>query len=160
MVRLLSPRVGHYGERWSRSRHWGAGREAAHVLRILRPWCTIRTRRWDALSWAVVASLPFAPEIVLPSITAHAATRSPARADYAYVESYNPSFRSRRSTASVTSPAGRSWRSAAHYAINQGPVLVMIENYRSGFVWRLMRQCPYIATGLRRAGFQGGWLTV
>ena len=35
----------------------------------------------------------------------------------------------------------------------------MIENYRSGLVWQLMRQCPYIKSGLRRAGFTGGWLT-
>jgi hypothetical protein len=34
----------------------------------------------------------------------------------------------------------------------------MIENYRSGFIWRLMRSYPYIVTGLRRAGFSGGWL--
>jgi hypothetical protein len=37
-------------------------------------------------------------------------------------------------------------------------VVLMIENFRSGLVWRLTRGCPYIATGLRRAGFRGGWL--
>jgi hypothetical protein len=35
----------------------------------------------------------------------------------------------------------------------------MIENYRSGFLWRLMRECPAIVTGLRRAGFRKGWLS-
>ena len=34
----------------------------------------------------------------------------------------------------------------------------MIENYRSEMLWSLMRNCPYIANGLRRAGFSGGWL--
>jgi hypothetical protein len=34
----------------------------------------------------------------------------------------------------------------------------MIENYRSGLLWRLMRNCPYLVNGLRRAGFTGGWL--
>ena len=34
----------------------------------------------------------------------------------------------------------------------------MIENYRSGFIWDLMRRCPAIRVGLRRAGFTGGWL--
>ena len=34
----------------------------------------------------------------------------------------------------------------------------MIENYRSDLLWRLMRKCPYIVSGLRRAGFTGGWL--
>jgi hypothetical protein len=34
----------------------------------------------------------------------------------------------------------------------------MIENYRSGFVWSVMRRNPYIRRGLERAGFTGGWL--
>ena len=38
-------------------------------------------------------------------------------------------------------------------------VILMIENYRSGLIWRLMRNCPYVVTGLRRAGFMGGWLS-
>jgi hypothetical protein len=42
--------------------------------------------------------------------------------------------------------------------MDQGPVVAMIENYRTGFVWRLMRKCRYIREGLRRAGFSGGWL--
>jgi len=45
-----------------------------------------------------------------------------------------------------------------HYGLDQGPVALMIENYRSGFLWRLMRECPAIVTGLRRAGFRKGWL--
>jgi len=35
---------------------------------------------------------------------------------------------------------------------------LMIENYRSGMLWRLMRDCSYLQAGLRRAGFTGGWL--
>jgi hypothetical protein len=35
---------------------------------------------------------------------------------------------------------------------------MMIENHRSGLIWRLMRDCPYIRAGLRGAGFRGGWL--
>ena len=34
----------------------------------------------------------------------------------------------------------------------------MIENHASGLIWRLMRGCPYVVAGLRRAGFKGGWL--
>jgi hypothetical protein len=50
------------------------------------------------------------------------------------------------------------WVSAWNLGLNQGPIVLMIENQRSGLVWRLARQCPYIARGLRRAGFRGGWL--
>ena len=35
---------------------------------------------------------------------------------------------------------------------------MMIENYRTGFLWRLMKKCPLIAEGLRQAEFNGGWL--
>jgi hypothetical protein len=34
----------------------------------------------------------------------------------------------------------------------------MIENYRSGLIWDIMRRCPSLLAGLRRAGFTGGWL--
>ena len=50
------------------------------------------------------------------------------------------------------------WVSPWHFGIDQGPIILMIENYRTGLLWRLMRRCPYIVTGLRRAGFTGGWL--
>ena len=42
--------------------------------------------------------------------------------------------------------------------VDQGPVVLMIENYRTGLVWDIMRRCPYVVAGLRRAGFAGGWL--
>jgi hypothetical protein len=47
---------------------------------------------------------------------------------------------------------------AVPHGINEGPIVTMIENHLTGFVWQLMRKCPYIVTGLRRAGFSGGWL--
>jgi hypothetical protein len=34
----------------------------------------------------------------------------------------------------------------------------MIENYRSGLIWNVMRNNPHIRRGLQRAGFTGGWL--
>ena len=48
------------------------------------------------------------------------------------------------------------WVSPYHFGIDQGPIVLMIENYRTGLIWELMRRCPYIVTGLRRAGFRGG----
>ena len=42
--------------------------------------------------------------------------------------------------------------------IDQGPIVLMIENWRSGFVWDVMKKNPYIRKGLERAGFTGGWL--
>ena len=54
--------------------------------------------------------------------------------------------------------SGAGWTSAYHFGINLGPVVLMCENHRSDFLWRMMRACPYVVTGLRRAGFSNGWL--
>jgi hypothetical protein len=100
--------------------------------------------------WAVAASLPFAPEIVLPTL-AHCTEILPKiENEYGLVCSMNPTF---------PGPGGRSgWISRDHFALDQGPVVLMIENYRSGLIWRLMRSCPYVVAGLRAAQFSGGWL--
>jgi hypothetical protein len=46
-----------------------------------------------------------------------------------------------------------------YLGIDQGPILAMIENYRSGLIWRVMRTNAHIRSGLIQAGFTGGWLT-
>jgi hypothetical protein len=100
--------------------------------------------------WAVAASLPFAPEIVLPTLLHCGRAYPHMENEYGLVCSFNPTF-----------PAAGSkhgWISKDHFALDQGPVILMIENYRSGLIWRLMRRNPYIVAGLRRAGFTGGWL--
>ncbi len=101
--------------------------------------------------WAVVASLPFAPEIVLPTIDHFNRLRLRETGAYGFKATFNPTF--------AGQPGSRNgWVSPWHCGINQGPIVVMIENYRSGLVWELFRQCPYLVAGLRRAGFTGGWL--
>ncbi|MGH8588517.1 MAG: glucoamylase family protein [Gammaproteobacteria bacterium] len=50
------------------------------------------------------------------------------------------------------------WVSAGHFGLDQGIVVMIIENHRTQLIWRLMQDCPYVGTGLRRAGFRGGWL--
>jgi hypothetical protein len=99
--------------------------------------------------WAIVASLPFAPEIVVSAMRHINHTYPELTGRYGYESSYNPSFPN-------DSPAG--WISPWHYAIDQGPVVIMVENYLTGLIWRLMRSCEYVVHGLKRAGFTGGWL--
>ncbi len=48
----------------------------------------------------------------------------------------------------------KNWYAGSHLAIDQGPIIVMIENYRSGLLWKLFMNCPEIKTGLQRLGFQ------
>jgi hypothetical protein len=101
--------------------------------------------------WAVVASLPFAPDIVIPTIAYF--DRMELRIDnpYGFKATYNPTY-------PVKTSNKYGWVSPWHFGINQGPIVLMIENYRSGMLWDLMRGCAYIRDGLRRADFQGGWL--
>lgn len=103
--------------------------------------------------WAVVASLPFAPEIVLHAVDfcVHQAKLTQYNS-YGFKASFNPSH-----PGETGNPYGW-WVSPWHFGINQGPIILMIENFRSGMVWSLMRKCPYLTDGLRRAGFVGGWL--
>lgn len=45
------------------------------------------------------------------------------------------------------------WFADSYLAIDQGPIIVMIENYRSGLLWNLFMGCPEIKTGMRTLGF-------
>ena len=102
--------------------------------------------------WVVVASLPFAPEVVLPTIRHFIDALDLKQGDrFGFEASFNPLFPG-------TSGKAHGWRSEWNYGINQGPIVLMIENHRSGLPWRLMRRCAYVGHGLRRAGFAGGWL--
>ena len=98
----------------------------------------------------MVASLPFAPEIVIPTLQFFEDIKLRANNPYGYKATFNQTF-------GKTQGEGP-WVSPYHYGINQGPIVLMIENFRSELIWKLMRQCPYIINGLRKAGFAGGWL--
>ena len=101
--------------------------------------------------WAVVASLPFAPEIVLPTVASYIEKYPEARTRYGFLCSLNPTFGSEGS--------GRGdWIAKGYYGLDQGPVVVMLENFATGMIWKLMQGCNPLASGLRRAGFSGGWL--
>ena len=101
--------------------------------------------------WAVAASIPFAPEIVLPALQYFEKLKLREKDPYGFRATFNATFADR-------SDPSQSWVSPFHYGLNQGPIVLMIENYRSGLLWHLMRQCPYLVMGLRLAGFCGGWL--
>jgi hypothetical protein len=54
--------------------------------------------------------------------------------------------------------AGFGWVDTDVIGIDQGPIVAMIANHRSGLLWNIMRQQPAMRRGLQRAGFSGGWL--
>ena len=101
--------------------------------------------------WAVVASLPFAPEIVLPTLHHYEHKLKIINFQYGFRATFNQSHPDKNHACGWVSP----W----HFGINEGPIVIMIENYRTGFIWDLMRTCAYLRQGLLNAGFSGGWLT-
>ena len=50
------------------------------------------------------------------------------------------------------------WFADSYLAIDQGPIIVMIENYRSGLLWNLFTSAPEIKNGLKRLGFTAPYL--
>ena len=50
------------------------------------------------------------------------------------------------------------WYPKRYLAIDQGPIVVMIENYRSGLLWNLFMSCPEVQSGLKKLGFTSPWL--
>ena len=108
---------------------------------------------------AAAASIVFTPELSI------AALREMRRryganlyARFGFLDAFNPTLRTSAGvkTGHVDPQAG--WFDADYLGIDEGPIVAMIENYRSGLVWKTMRRNPHVVRGLRRAGFTGGWL--
>ena len=105
------------------------------------------------------ASLPFAPEIVIPAvIEMHDRYGQHIYRKYGFIDAFNPSFHYDVSLNQGKVVAGMGWVDDDYIGIDQGPIVLMIENHRSEFVWNVMRDNPHIRRGLERAGFSGGWL--
>ncbi|MCK9206474.1 MAG: hypothetical protein M0P66_05115 [Salinivirgaceae bacterium] len=87
-----------------------------------------------------LSSLPFAPEIVLPTIKSmNARYGSKIWGKYGYYDSFN-------NTAN--------WVDADFIGIDEGPMLILIENFRTGLVWNYVMNDPVIQKGLNRLGFE------
>lgn len=97
-------------------------------------------------------SIAFAPDICIPALKAMRAKYGDKLfSRYGFVDAFNPSY---------TFGAGneQGWFDVDYLGIDQGPIVLMIENYRNDFVWNLMKKNPYVVDGLKKAGFTGGWL--
>ncbi|MDB4890160.1 MAG: hypothetical protein JWL61_2015 [Gemmatimonadetes bacterium] len=149
----------HYGELcWGMSASEGPGNVTRTIDGIKRRFFNYAARGvphgpddGTIAPWSVVASLPFAPEITIPTILDFMRWQRVGEHEYGFKAAFNPTF---------PDPGGlpNGWVSPWHVGINEGPIVAMIENYKTGLVWQLMRECPYVVSGLRSAGFSGGWL--
>lgn len=150
----------HYGEHcWGLTASEGPGPDTITVAGVERQFFDYVGRGvpygpddGTIAPWALAASLPFAPEIVLPALDYCIYELKLTESNrHGFKASFNPTY-----PAAPGNPHG--WVSPWHFGLNEGPTVLMIENYRTGLLWSLMRNCPYVVAGLRRAGFTGGWL--
>lgn len=100
--------------------------------------------------WAAVASLPFEPDLVLKTIR-HAIEKFDLKShsNYGFDASFNPTF---------PDHSEKGWVSPWQFGLNQGPIIIMIENFQSKLIWNTIKKCSYIVNGLQSAGFTGGWI--
>jgi hypothetical protein len=109
---------------------------------------------------AAGGSVPFAPEVTIPTLVAmRERYGEPLFGRYGFLDAFNPTLR-------APGPplhhgrmvSGLSWFDTDYLGIDEGPILAMVENWRSDFVWKLMRRDANVVRGLCRAGFTGGWI--
>jgi len=98
----------------------------------------------------VIASLPFAPDLTLKAIHHICHTYPAVIQNHHVAGGFNPTLKDKQ---------GKIWISDAYYGLDQGIIMLMIENYRSQGMWKLMRKNAYVSKGLAKAGFKGGWLS-
>jgi hypothetical protein len=99
--------------------------------------------------WAPLACLPFDRDAALSGTRAMLATYPNLLLDGCFIGGFNPTINGK-------GPDG--WVDDRSVAIDQGLLVMMIENDRTGLIWKLLRESPAIRKGLEKAGFKGGWL--
>ena len=108
---------------------------------------------------AAGGSIAFAPEIVIPALQEMKQRYGEwIYNQYGFVDAFNPSFHMKTAMRTGGLVPGFGWADTLQLGIDQGPIVLMIENWRSDFVWKVMKKNPYVRKGLERAGFAGGWL--
>jgi hypothetical protein len=70
--------------------------------------------------------------------------------EYGFKDAFNLTY--------ITEDTPNGWFDIDYLGIDQGPILLMIENHKTGILWNVMKKNPYILAGLKKAGFEGGWL--
>ncbi|MGQ0563106.1 MAG: glucoamylase family protein [Gemmatimonadota bacterium] len=122
-------------------------------------------RAWQdygASIWGPTAaggSIPFAPDITIGALKAmrdrygdHLYQR------YGFLDAFNPTLDVAMTTRRGGVVPGVGWFDNDYLGIDQGPIVLMIENYRTGLIWETMKKNPHMVRGLCRLGFRGVWL--
>ncbi len=99
--------------------------------------------------WAVASCMPFSEDVVLKSLDHIIKNYPEVQKEDGMLRSVNPTF---------LSPTGEVWISNYLFGIEQGPVVLMLANHKDELIWNLFKRCSYVLIGLKRCGFEGGWL--
>jgi hypothetical protein len=109
---------------------------------------------------AAGGSVPFVPDLAARALRTMRERYGPGLwGEYGFLDSFNPTFQ----YTNVNVQHGRvipglGWFDGDYLGIDQGPIVLMIENYNSELIWKYLRKNQHLIRGLRRAGFTGGWL--
>lgn len=98
---------------------------------------------------AVLACLPFEPGLTLDAMRTLCERHPEIFREHGFASGFN---------ADLSGSDGRAWVSDGLFGLDQGIIVLMLENHRSGMIWTLLRECQWLVDGLRRAGFADGWL--
>ncbi len=98
--------------------------------------------------WAMLATLPFGAEAALAGTRHLLNTYPEVCTEDRFASGFNPTL----------TRDGAGWLSQGWFGLDQGLLVMMVENYRTGLIWNLIRRCRYVRDGMKRAGFTGGWL--
>ena len=98
---------------------------------------------------AVLACMPFEPVLALDAIRTMCGRYPEIAREHGFASGFN---------ADLSGSDGRAWVSDGLFGLDQGIIVLMLENHRSGMIWKLLRECRWLVDGLRRAGFAEGWL--
>ncbi|WP_424928277.1 glucoamylase family protein [Amaricoccus tamworthensis] len=93
---------------------------------------------------AALSSFPYCPEHSMPVLRhLHDDLGDRLWGEYGFYDAFCPS---------------RDWVASTNLAIDQGPIVVGLENHRSGLIWKLGMSRPEIINGLKRLGFKSPWI--
>jgi hypothetical protein len=108
---------------------------------------------------AAGGSVAFTPELSLAALLAMK-ERYGERiwGEYGFVDAFNPTLKSGVEVHHGRVDPKLGWFDTDWLGIDEGPILLMLENHRSELVWKTLRRSPHVRRGLVAAGFRGGWL--
>lgn len=87
---------------------------------------------------AALASFPYAPRESMRALRHFVKKGDRLWGRFGFVDAFND---------------GRNWYAESFLAVDQGPIIVMIENHRTGLLWNLFMSIPEIQSGLKKLGF-------